>query len=250
MTPQEQMRRRGGWLKTLWRDFTVKREMRVLLFYTSHRHKEEIKLSGLFLGNTTFLKECDVAVHCNNPKSNYLKLKKYSKFFPNENKKLIYTIKNSGYSYGHFEALADNFQEFQYYDYVIHLHPDVYIVDENPILNILNKYKDRPEVSLICNKESSVIDRINTDLFIFKPKLLTFNLFKLWEKIKEEIPVEEWFFKMVNDNNVAYVYEDRYESDTEEQWGTWHEHKLSYVIKYFKYKYDIRNKIKTNHGKN
>ena len=224
--------------------------MKVLLFYTSHRQRTEIKLSGLFLSKTTFLKECDVIFHCNDPSLDHSALQKYGDFFPNKNKTLIYTKKNTGYSYGHFEALADNFKMFEDYDYVIHLHPDVYIVNENPIVNILNKYKDCSEVSFIGSKKASAIDCINTDIFIFKPKFLTFNLFKAWEDIKEEVAPEDWLFKVVNDNKVPYVYEDRFESEVEEQWGIWHEHKLSYVIKYFKHKYDIRLKDRDTNNRN
>ena len=114
--------------------------MKVLIYYTSHRQFEEIKISSELLNNTSELRNFDLIFHCNNLKLNIFK---YFKRFPNKNKELIHTSKSIGYRYGPYEAIADNFEKMKNYDYVIHLHPDVFIINEDKILKILNEYKNK-----------------------------------------------------------------------------------------------------------
>ena len=124
---------------------------KIVIIYTSHRQFEEIKLSALLLQNTKTLRRYDLIFHCNKFD---IDIKDYFELFPNPKKELIHTSKNTGYRYGAHEALADMYEKYKNYDFVIHLHSDVFIIHESGILKLLETYRNTPDI-FICTKNHS-----------------------------------------------------------------------------------------------
>ena len=128
---------------------------KILILYTSYRQNEEIELSSKFINNTNILKNADLLFYCNNP-SMFENIDNLVKLFNNKNKKIVKSKKNAGggrdgYVMGQMEGIADLYKHYHNYDYVIQIHPDVYITNESEIIKILNKYNNS-KVGLIVNK--------------------------------------------------------------------------------------------------
>jgi len=229
---------------------------KILLLYTSYRQNEEIKLSAEMINRTNFLKNADILFYCNN-QDMFSKVDDLVNQFPNKNKKVVKSTKNAGggrdgYIMGQMEGIADTFQHYKDYDYVIQLHPDVYITNENHIIDILRKHETsnsafivnksipdykKPEYGIPKNDEW-----FSSDFFIFKPKLLPSNVFSLWDKYRDKnngkvyIP-EHLLYLFARDYKIPYVYVKRYDTDFSEprridMLGVWHEHDLNKVRKY------------------
>ena len=58
--------------------------------------------------------------------------------FRNPRTSVFLTDKNIGYAYGHLEAIADCFDFLREFDLVVHMHPDVFIIDAVPFLSLLD----------------------------------------------------------------------------------------------------------------
>ena len=120
--------------------------MKILLFLTSHRQLEEYKYFNVFFQKHNKLKEiCDIFIYINNSNLSVDVLKYYQQINV-KNKNIYITTKNAGGirhpgQYGWLETLNEgyNMNKFNNYDYVIHMHPDVFITQENNIIKILNK---------------------------------------------------------------------------------------------------------------
>ena len=208
---------------------------KVLIIYTSHRQLEEIKLSTILLSRTSFLQKCDLLFHCNKID---LDVKDYFELFPNTKKELIHTSKNTGYTYGAHEALADLYPKYKDYDFVIHLHPDIFIIDEKVICDIILKHKDTEEV-FICTRNTPEETYTSFDFFIFKPQKLPCNIFKNWESssFRNDLDPERLLFKMITTYKLPYVVLKRFDNDwwhprRTDLLGLWHEHDITNIIKY------------------
>jgi hypothetical protein len=180
------------------------------------------------------------------------------KLFPNKNKELIHTSINAGYMRGCLQALSTNFHKFEDYDFVIHLQTDVFITDEEKILEILNAHKNTEDV-FIFTKSLRDDTYLSMDFFIFKPKLLQKNIFTRWGDDEFNRPTQEfnsggkWWrkrrftpltpehllYKMVNVNEIPYQLIKRFDND---HWSPrridllnlWHEHDIEKVEAYLK----------------
>ena len=230
--------------------------MKVLLWCRSYRQRNEIKLAAHLLSKTETLRNFDLIFHCNNLESSVWE---HFRTFPNENKELIHTSKNTGYDRGCLEALSDNFDKFKDYDYVIHFQTDVFILGEEKILEVLDTHKDTEDVFL-CTQSRRDESFLSFDFFIFKPKLLHKNIFKLWEDEEYGIQTEEYnsstprrpdawrkrpkplsiehlLYKMIKEHNIPYCLLKRYKNNKWfprriDMWNMWHEHELEKVVDY------------------
>lgn len=223
--------------------------MKVLILLTSYRQLEELKLWGEFL-NTDKLKHArtwDIMVMMNNIWSDITKLGQYFQELPNENKTLVFTSKNKGYTFGQAALWAEYYNYFKKYDFIIHHSIDVFITDDSIINNILEYfYISKREEVFIVNKQFELDDRagktIATELFIFRPKLLKDNIFKDFENYYDKYNhnlggTEEILFDIIKQRNIPHIYIKRFDNDywtprRIDLWNCWHEHDLDKIKKY------------------
>lgn len=225
--------------------------MNNLIFLTSHRQIQEVLFYAKFLERTKEIKNFDLILHNNNPNIDIESLKDAFNTLPNKNKHLIFTHKNNGgYHIGCLEALTDFFNLLQQYDNVIHSHSDVFIVNEDQLLTILNSNLNT--AFLVNYAAGPNIPWMSTDLFIMRPKLVRHNIFKSWcelpivknyknpnpngTHIGPEYGSETVLYNQVIENNLSYKYIKRYDTDNWnprrlDMWGCWHEHDLSKLVK-------------------
>ena len=112
--------------------------MKVLLFITSHRQLKEYEYFAYFFNRLKRLNEvCDIYIYCNNPDISEDILKYYKKFNL-KNKKLFITNINHGYYLGGAELMSIAYDNnvFKDYDYVIHCHADVFITDDEYLMQV------------------------------------------------------------------------------------------------------------------
>ena len=210
--------------------------MRVLIFITSYRQVKEFKYFVKFLENCPSLVECsDVYIHCNNCEVESELLEMY-KLFPNKNKYLYITTKNEGFKMGGVEAVSDAFDRniFKDYDYVIHLHPDVFITKDVAIMKILNENINNNTAFFITKSFPNDSYFFSFDFFIFKPKLLESNIFNDCIHECADIP-EHYLCYIINKYKVPYIFINRFWDNNwqprriDEYLYLWHEHDLEKV---------------------
>jgi len=209
--------------------------MKILLFITSYRQMEEYKYFQLFLQQCPKLSElCDIFVYCNNPAISS-DLVHYFHQFQQINKQLFITNRNAGYRVGGVEAVSQAMDMgiFQSYDFVIHLHADVFITEESALFNLLQEHVSTEKVFLVT-KAFPFPTWYAFDFFIFKPKYLTFNIFKEELYSFTESP-EEYLFRMLQKNNISHQVVKRYDNDcwnprrVDDHLKLYHEHDLEKV---------------------
>jgi hypothetical protein len=203
--------------------------MNNVIFYTSHRQLDEIYYSSLFFNRSNYLKNnFDVILHCNNVSYSIDELKNKSLFDTKTH--IILTSKNSGYNYGAFEALSDNFELLKNYNCVIHTHPDCYLVNSDKLEKTLPNIKDIA-VSKFYHLQKNCY---SCDFFIFKPN---FNYFKNWNTAKTHV-AEHWFYDLIHGLDLQLYYLNRYDNDIAhhniDKFGIWHNHNLNDAKNYLK----------------
>lgn len=207
--------------------------MKNLLFYTFHRHLDEIYYSSCFFNRTKVLKNIfDVHLHCNNPSHSIQSIKQNALF---ESKiDVTVTTKNSGYYAGVAEAHSDCFELFKNYDLVIISQIDCYIIDETKLISLLNKSFD------VLASPMFHVNRLcyAGDFFVIRPKI---NFLCDWKKhlIETSNPVHEHFlYDSIKRQNLNTLEFNRYESTNlvphhnPDDFGLWHEHKNHNIKNY------------------
>lgn len=207
---------------------------KTLIFITGYRHLTEYNYFNLFLKNLKFKDHCDIFIYCNNQDISPEIVNCYHQF-EQKNKNLFITSLNSGHRIGGVEALSQGFEMgiFKNYDYVIHLHPDVFITDDTPLLDILLKNKDNDNVFFITKSFMNEESMFSFDFFIFKPKLIKTNIF-INDLYKFEEYPEQYLRNMIISNNIKYEFIKRYDNDYWEprridNLKLYHEHDLEKV---------------------
>lgn len=212
-----------------------------LLFITSTRHVEEVELLAQFLNKTQKIKQFDLVLHVNTFNTNIPELVKNFNSIPNVNKHLILTEKNCGYNLGPHEAIGDFFDNFNKYYNVIHVHPDVFPVNEFKLLDIIESNLDT--ALLVNHSMKNCQDWMSTDLFILRPHLIKNNFFKNWANyidtpisggigVNGQACCEQFLFYEAQRNNITYTYIPRFADNHHFprrvcEWGFLHEHDLS-----------------------
>ncbi len=224
--------------------------MKILFFYTSHRQLKEIAYTAAFLNShmdkivyddKPFGKICDFIFHCNNK---YIDINafKHNIELINGNVNLIWTTKNCGKTYGAIEALQDNYNLFSGYSYVVHLHPDVFIVDPKPLFDLITTDNLKLNYANVFVQPMGK-NKYCFDFFVFRPKANNYLINRdsnswydistpegcLYSSVQWLYAIEKDFnFKLMDrcDDPVGYMGIDKM--------GLWHEHNLSYVENYLK----------------
>lgn len=218
--------------------------MKTLIFYTSHRQTWEIAMSGLFLARMSSLRDIDVTIHCNCPKL-FSSVRLLSCAFNYTSRSsLILSRKNAGYTYGHIEAIVDSFHYFTNYDLIVHLHPDVFIVDERSFRNLLDGFLCDPArhlfyVSYMRNFHSPDNTRYCTDFFAFRPDPKVADaLARYSEDVGRNLNHPELFLaRVIQEGSLPCRIFKRTQWMGEgprciEETGLWHEHNWKRVTKF------------------
>lgn len=210
--------------------------MNVLLFITGFRHVKEYDHFNSFLQRLDTLGTiCDLYIHCNNPDISE-EIVTYYKKFTQKNKHLYITSTNIGFEMGAVEAVSHGIEAgvFAGYDYVLHLHPDVFITDDARIIEILETNLDNDCVFFV-NKSRPDDDRFfSFDFFIFKPRLLKTNIFKDGLYSHKGKP-EHHLHDLIVKNDVKFQIVRRFDDDdwfprrVDENLGLYHEHDMAQV---------------------
>jgi hypothetical protein len=215
--------------------------MKVLLYITGYKQLKEYEYFNVFFEKTKRLKEiCDIFIYCNNAEisqeivSHYHSIKTKNKF-------IYITTLNAGFCRGGIEAVSEGMEKgfFRGYDYVIHLHPDVFITDETYLIKLLEDN--------LTNKYAFFVTRFFPnnyafafDFFFFKPALLKENIFKeQMYSYPDDIP-EHYLHDMIRLYNVPFKYVKRFNNDDffprriDDNLKLWHEHNMTLVEKYIR----------------
>jgi hypothetical protein len=230
--------------------------MKNLILITSHNQTEEFMIAPTLLKKTNFLWQFDLILHNNNKNIDQKYLRNCFDLFPNANKKLIHTEKNAGYVQGLHQTLSDLYDEWKQYDNVLHLHCDVFVVDENKLLQVMVSNMDHAFVFSMCNPPDPVLYKnfpqnrmISTDIFVIRPKLLNTNVFANYVLPEYNQPnvcvdgnmVNPWCELILQTelekHNVSYAVVKRFDNESWWPrrpclWGCWHEHNYSKIKKY------------------
>jgi len=219
--------------------------MRLLILFTSYRQIEELDYQAQFLRKCNFLSaHSDVLFHCNNRQIPIDSIQEKLKQLPVNNTQVIYGSNQGGYLRGQFQAIADTFTLgiFDSYDFVIHLHPDIFIVDEKPIVEIINSRLARQSDICVARIFGNSDPSFATDFFIFRPSIILAKLFSSYtdfdEIFESPLPLERIFYQLIHKLNIKYLEVERFKlgryfRDIDEL-GLWHEHRLLKVRLYFK----------------
>jgi hypothetical protein len=208
--------------------------MNILLFITGFDQLIQYDYFRRFLEPLDLNFICDIYIYCNNPNISP-DIFKYYQRFSQKNKYLFITPQNSGYRTGGVEALSNGIEMgiFSNYDYIIHLHPDVFITDDKYLMNILISNIDNDNVFFITK---SVPDDnfFSFDFFIFKPKLLKKNIF-IEDLYNFKTSPEVYLHDMIKKYNIKYSYIKRFDNNNwhprriDDNLKLYHEHDMSKV---------------------
>lgn len=190
--------------------------MKVLIFFTSHRQSHEFYYQSKIINNYTLFKP-DILVYNNNVNIGHESIK--SKFNLNSDIRLeIYQdSENTGYSTGLFTGLVKCFDKFTNYDYIIHTHPDVFLINENKIFEILKENLHNDTDFLVSKfPEENPMEFIFSDFFIFKPRV---NFFINYQNVHDMITerdntqiaqAEQILFNLCKEENIIFF--ERYKN--------------------------------------
>lgn len=214
--------------------------MKILLYITGHRHVKEYDYFNTFLQKLKVLNTvCDIFIHCNYSNISSDIINYYQKF-TQLNKQLLITTLNAGFSMGGVEALNSGFEMgiFKNYDYVIHLHPDVFITDDSYLMDIIINNLNN-DIVFFITKSFPDYRFFSFDFFIFKPKLLKENIFIDELYTYKECP-EFYLHDMIHKYNIKFTFINRFNNDLwsprriDDNLKLWHEHDLTLIENYLK----------------
>lgn len=211
--------------------------MKILFFYTFHRHVNELTLQKEFFNinckNICQKHQVDCLFHCNRgdiPSDELAIINDAVRGFNAKNKWLVVTNKNNGYTTGHIEAWCDFEGLTSNYDLVIALHPDVYIIDATKLTELINSHTNNIDfyVYQLAGK-----DQFTTDFLIYRPTSSPILKEYLWQTVNasEIFLYDTIISNEYDDFNINFVRIDR--SGTEnatrivDRFGLLHTHDLN-----------------------
>jgi len=187
--------------------------MNNLLFFTCHKQFPCFEAWSTLLQKNNFLKTFDVITFNDTGVSEAREIAKITENFPK--KPLVLSTPNvGGYILGLFKDLSICYDYFVQYDYVFHIHPDVYILNDSKLEFICEKNKNDNNV-FFTSLYTQGRDVYNTDFFIFKPKLLNKNIFLEAEEELNKLPndkkyAEKTFYNLLHKHNINILNLERY----------------------------------------
>jgi hypothetical protein len=220
--------------------------MKLGILYTAHRQLDELDFAGRFLESAPVLKQSQIIFHCNNSAISSENIAQKLAAWPVASVQLIHsTIANrGGYAYGQWEAILDSWEALQdkHLDWVIHLHPDVFLANEQPLIAAIESVHAAGMELLVSRTFGTKTPAFATDFFAFRPSKIPRDLFASFEPLigaPAVVPLEHLFFNEVHRHKIRYsmvqrFHDDHYHRDID-LLGLWHEHDLRRVKIYFKH---------------
>lgn len=213
--------------------------MKAAMFITSTRQLEEINILGKCLLNCPQICESfDLILHNNNPRYNLDVANIYFNNLPIKRKIFIHEKENSGYVAGSIDAIYRHYDKILEYDYVLHIHADVFPLRENSILDILNENLSSDYNLLISRSAHRNIPSqgLQSDLYIFKPQKIDRKFFCGDNSLPT---LEETLYKRLSLFNINYLWIPRYNDEylgghILDQIGFWHTHNLDQIKDFLK----------------
>lgn len=177
--------------------------MKLLWHFNSHRQFEEYYLSSLFFNRSEFLKKhANVLVTCNNQKINIDLLKKQC-VYDCEVEVVRTTNPINGVHTGQLVALNETFHKFKDYDFVIHTTPDVYLVEDKHLINLLNE-EINSDNHMVFDYHKRYPRTYCTDFFLFKPQKIINFFGENFDPTQECHSIEAHVYKMVNSLKIPH----------------------------------------------
>ncbi|NBW56739.1 hypothetical protein EBR43_02930 [bacterium] len=178
--------------------------------------------------------------HNNNANLNVGLATEYFNTIPIKNKQFIHEKENPGYVTGSIVAIFDNYEKLKEYDFIIHMHADIFPLREDGLLNLLKEYSDKKTSILLsrsCQHESPS-GGLQSDFYIFRPNELDKNFFS-GENCSGSL--EEILFKRITGMNINYTWIPRHTEDYRggyipDQIGFWHCHDISQIYSFLESK--------------
>ena len=223
--------------------------MKVLLLYTSHRQVEELEIAQGIYNKNDFLKQMDVLLHCNNPSIDKKKIAGIIDGFDAPGKKVIFSEQNSGHHSGVAEAIHSIYEQLKEYDFVIHTHPDVFLVHTKKLEETLHAYATEDVDYIVWDIPRTVAweatireNEYTSDFFIFRPKEEN-NIFRHYYEYWEKNPssgCERFLHYAIHKDHlkVGRLDRDPYAAmipkSSPEPFGIWHCHHLPHLKEYMR----------------
>jgi hypothetical protein len=219
--------------------------MRVAILFTAYRQLPELDLQAEFFRRSGRLRnDVDIVYHCNNASVSTEELKKKLDAIPCKSMTLLHHPCNAGgYAYGQFESIVDAWDTVVAggWDWVIHLHPDIFVVDDERLLAAIESAHAADADILVTRIFGNKAPAFATDFFAFRPGRTPKSVFASWEPFEKEpviVPLENLYFVEVHKHRLETFVADRFKSGAYYQdpdhLGLWHEHKLNRAWAYLK----------------
>ena len=190
--------------------------MKNLLFFTCHNQYKCFEAWSKLFNKNSFLKTFDIMIFNDTGEDEAKLIANASGGFHNKTTTLSTNIVG-GYILGLFKDLSQCYDHFSQYNYVFHIHPDVYVLDDVKLKVICEKNKNNDSVFFVSLYTRDK-DVYNTDFFIFKPKLLPKNIFEEAEEELNKLPdnlkcAERTLFNLIKKYNLKVSCLSRYPND-------------------------------------
>jgi len=211
--------------------------MKLAILYTSYRQFRELDyLPEMFRRAAQLRSTASIIFHCNNAEISQPELAEKLAKIPCQSMDFIYAPQKNrgGYPYGQFEAIGDVWDKLaSHFDWVIHLHPDVFVMDEEPLLAALKKADSEKADILVTPTFGLKHPSFATDFFAFRPDAVpraVFESYRNFDRTTIVVPLENLFFVEILRARLNYSVAHRfahghYHRDID-QLGLWHEHDL------------------------
>jgi hypothetical protein len=220
--------------------------MKLAILYTSYRQFRELDFAPAFFERALRLREeADILFHCNNGTIDQAALREKLAKIPAKSLTVRFEPQQNtgGYPYGQFEAIRDlwNHVDLSQWDWIIHIHPDLFIADEKPLLAAIEKAEAGGKEMLVTKCFGHRSPTFATDFFAFKPLSKIRPVFDSYLPLLATplvVPLEALFFIEVHRAGVAYdialrFLHGHYHKDID-QLGVWHEHQLDRLPAYLR----------------
>lgn len=180
--------------------------MKILWHFNSYRHFEEYYLSSQFFNKSEFFKNnAHVLVTCNNENIDIESLRKTCAY---DCKFDVVRTTNprNGVHTGQLVALAETYHRFNDYDFIVHTTPDVYLVNDGPLIALLEEELHSDNHMIVdhhpyhphCEKLFS------TDFFVFKPKKVINFFGESFDPTPSCHCIEAHLFKSIHEKNIPH----------------------------------------------
>jgi hypothetical protein len=214
--------------------------VKIAILFTAYRQLPELDvIADLFGRAPRISSSVDVVYHCNNAGIATGAVQEKLDRVPCKSRTLIHQPTNKGgYAYGQFEAICDAWETMIAggWDWVIHVHPDVFIVDENKLLGVIEQADAAGAGGVFAHMAGNKHPSYSTDFFAFRPTAVPKAVFQSYECLLDEpviVPLENLFFMEIHRVGVKPFVTQRFLSGQYHQdldlIGLWHEHDLQRV---------------------